>query len=245
MKSCELWGKECDFDKCRLKGHFVGGRGCWKSGGQDREETQRNQLNDVCTGCRVIVGKDVGGGNVDRGRGMWTSRRTLWVNQRAKSVSHTESKLLWTTRGYPQPRSGRRGQRCVGPTGALGAHILHILPSSSPTKRPPSLYYGVFRLPFDWPSLFLLIPSHPDQTRRSFIKPYSVPFGDRFVELEGVLFRPVFEPPSPIVQWPRRREWDVGKDEWFLWMGRNRMGKWFIEWGWMVLYGVKRVKKGG
>ena len=114
------------------------------------------------------------------------------MKQRAKSVSHTESELLWTSRGYPQPRSGRRGQRCVGPTGALGAHILHILPSSSPTKRPPSLYYGVFRLPFDWPSLFLLIPSHPDQTRRSFIKPYSVPFGDRFVELEGVPFRLVF-----------------------------------------------------
>ena len=73
-----------------------------------------------------------------------------------------------------------------------GAHILHILPSSSPTKRPPSLYYGVFLLPFDWPSLFLLIPSHPDKTRRSFIKPYSVPFGYRFVELEGVLFRLVF-----------------------------------------------------
>ena len=118
---------------------------------------------------------------------------------KGKSVSHTESELLWTSRGYPQPRSGRRGQRCVGPTGALGAHILHIIPSSSPTKRPPSLYYGVFRLPFDWPSLFLLIPSHPDQTRRSFIKPYSVPFGDRFVELEGVLFRPVFRTPSPIV----------------------------------------------
>ena len=61
-------------------------------------------------------------------------------------------------------------------------HILHIGPSSSPTKRPPSLYYGVFRLPFDWPFLFLLIPSRPDQTRRSFIKPYSVPFRYPFVE---------------------------------------------------------------
>ena len=115
-------------------------------------------------------------------KGTGTSRRTLRANQRAKSVSHTESELLWTTRGYPQPRSGRRGQRCVGPTGALGAHILHIIPSSSPTKRPPSLYYGVFQLPFDWPALFLLIPSHPDQTRRSFFKPYSVPFGYPFVE---------------------------------------------------------------
>ena len=114
----------------------------------------------------------------------------------------------------------------VGPTRRPGgAHILHIIPSSSPTKRPPSLYYGVFRLPFDWPSLFLLIPSHPDQTRRSFIKPYSVPFGDRFVELEGVPFRLVFEPPSPIVQWPRRMEWEVGNDAWLLGMGRNPIVK--------------------
>ena len=164
-------------------------------------------------------------GELSMGDGEGTSRRTLRANQRAKSVSRTESSLLWTSRGYPQPHTGRQIKCRVGPTGVLGAHILHILPSSSPTKRPRSLYYGVFPLPFDWPSLLLLIPSHPDQTRRSFIKPYSVLFGYPFVELEGVPFRLVFEPPSAIVQLPRRMEWEFGNDEWLLGMGTHPIVK--------------------
>ena len=107
----------------------------------------------------------------------------------------------------------------------------HLLcsPSNSDTRQIPSIYYGAFKRPFDWPSPFVFLPLST-RPKLDSCSENSWSFHSILLSWNHKRFRfDVFvEPLYKTKLTPHGT--DFGTGEWFLRMWRIPSEKWFIGW---------------